>query len=98
MGGSFGKTVLLQDPFTDELFVAKMYKPQYDSMKEKFFKNFIDEIKIMYKLYHPNPDKPEKLFLFSPPCVILKKKGVFICYSLINTLIKFMASLPVMTA
>lgn len=22
-GGSFGKTVLLQDPFTDELFVAK---------------------------------------------------------------------------
>ncbi|MBS6999457.1 MAG: ribulose-phosphate 3-epimerase, partial [Lachnospiraceae bacterium] len=33
----------------------------------------------------PNPDKPEKLFLFSTPCVILKKKGVFICYSLINT-------------
>lgn len=48
--------------------------------------------------YLPNPDKPEKLFLFSTPCVILKKKGVFICYSLINTLIKFMASLPVMTA
>ena len=48
--------------------------------------------------YSPNPDKPEKLFLFSTPCVILKKKGVFICYSLINTLIKFMASLPVMTA
>mgnify|MGYP002598535060 CR=1 FL=1 len=48
--------------------------------------------------YAPNPDKPEKLFLFSTPCVILKKKGVFICYSLINTLIKFMASLPVMTA
>lgn len=47
---------------------------------------------------YPNPDKPEKLFLFSTPCVILKKKGVFICYSLINTLIKFMASLPVMTA
>ena len=46
----------------------------------------------------PNQDKPEKLFLFSTPCVILKKKGVFICYSLINTLIKFMASLPVMTA
>lgn len=51
-----------------------------------------------YCTYFPNPDKPEKLFLFSTPCVILKKKGVFICYSLINTLIKFMASLPVMTA
>ena len=51
-----------------------------------------------FKEQYPNPDKPEKLFLFSTPCVILKKKGVFICYSLINTLIKFMASLPVMTA
>ncbi len=53
---------------------------------------------LFYDYIIPNPDKPEKLFLFSTPCVILKKKGVFICYSLINTLIKFMASLPVMTA
>ena len=53
-GGSFGKTVLLQDPFTDELFVAKMYKPPSEPIRERFFKNFIDEIKIMYKLYHHN--------------------------------------------
>lgn len=53
-GGSFGKTVLLQDPFIDELFVAKMYKPMYEDIKEKFFANFLDEIKIMYKLNHPN--------------------------------------------
>ena len=53
---------------------------------------------IQFEHVYPNSDKPEKLFLFSTPCVILKKKGVFICYSLINTLIKFMASLPVMTA
>ena len=56
------------------------------------------EVELLSLVLHPNPDKPEKLFLFSTPCVILKKKGVFICYSLINTLIKFMASLPVMTA
>lgn len=56
------------------------------------------EYRIYRSIVKPNPDKPEKLFLFSTPCVILKKKGVFICYSLINTLIKFMASLPVMTA
>lgn len=37
-GGSFGKTVLLQDPFTDELFVAKMYKPQSESIREIFQK------------------------------------------------------------
>ena len=59
-------------------------------------RRYMNEMDI-YPIY-PNPDKPEKLFLFSTPCVILKKKGVFICYSLINTLIKFMASLPVMTA
>lgn len=53
-GGSFGKTVLLQDPFIGELFVAKMYRPEFDEIKEKFYKNFLDEIKIMYKLSHPN--------------------------------------------
>lgn len=67
-GGAFGKTVLLQDPFTDELFVAKMYKPQYDSMKEKFFKNFIDEIKIMYKLYHPNVVRIYNYYLYENAC------------------------------
>lgn len=48
------KTVLLQDPFIDELFVAKMYSPEFDEIKEKFYKNFLDEIKIMYKLSRPN--------------------------------------------
>ena len=53
-GGSFGKTVLLQDPFIDELFVAKKYEPAYDGIKEQFYKNFLDEIKILYKLNHKN--------------------------------------------
>lgn len=53
-GGSFGKTVLLQDPFIDELFVAKKYEPIYENIKEKFYKNFLDEIKILYKLNHQN--------------------------------------------
>ena len=53
-GGSFGKTVLLQDPFIDELFVAKKYEPEYDEIKEQFYKNFLDEIKILYKLNHRN--------------------------------------------
>ena len=52
--GSFGKTVLLQDPFIEELFVAKKYEPEYDEIKERFFKNFLDEIKILYKLNHRN--------------------------------------------
>lgn len=53
-GGSFGKTVLLQDPFIDELFVAKKYEPEFEEIKEKFYKNFLDEIKILYKLNHQN--------------------------------------------
>lgn len=53
-GGSFGKTVLLQDPFINELFVAKKYEPEYDEIKEQFYKNFLDEIKILYKLNHKN--------------------------------------------
>lgn len=53
-GGSFGKTVLLQDPFIEELFVAKKYEPEYDGIKEQFYKNFLDEIKILYKLNHRN--------------------------------------------
>lgn len=53
-GGSFGKTVLLQDPFIDELFVAKKYEPEYDEIKEDFYKKFLDEIKILYKLNHRN--------------------------------------------
>ncbi len=54
--GSFGQTVLLQDPFIDELFVAKKYSPNTDDqdIRQKFYKNFLDEIKIMYKLNHRN--------------------------------------------
>mgnify|MGYP002762500946 FL=1 len=52
--GSFGKAVVLKDPYIDELFVAKKYEPEYSAIKEVFYKNFLDEIKILYKLNHPN--------------------------------------------
>jgi len=51
--GAFGKTVLLKDPYIDELFVAKEYAPPEEKRKE-FFKNFLAEIKILYKLNHRN--------------------------------------------
>lgn len=53
-GGSFGKTVLIQDPFIDELFVAKKYEPEYPEIQERFYRNFLDEIKILHKLNHKN--------------------------------------------
>ena len=47
----------------------------------------------------PNPDKPEKFILYIPLLCYSKEKGGFpLCYLRINTLIKFTASLPVMTA
>lgn len=52
--GAFGRTVLLKDPFIDELFVAKKYEPYYEEDKEVFFGSFLQEIKIMYKLNHRN--------------------------------------------
>lgn len=52
--GSFGKTVVIQDPFIKELFVAKKYEPEYEEIKEQFFSNFLNEIKILYKLNHKN--------------------------------------------
>lgn len=52
--GSFGKTVLLKDPFIDELFVSKKYDPEYSEDKQEFYENFLQEIKILYKLNHRN--------------------------------------------
>ena len=52
--GSFGQTVLLQDPFIDELFVAKKYEPYDEDDRKAFYESFLQEIKIMYKLNHRN--------------------------------------------
>jgi len=52
--GGTGKTVLLKDEIINEFFVCKKYSPYYDSDKLKYFKNFIDEIKILHSLYHKN--------------------------------------------
>ena len=52
--GAFAKTVVLQDPFIKELFVAKMYKPDSTWIKKEFYENFLEEIKILYKLNHKN--------------------------------------------
>lgn len=67
-GGSFGKTVLLQDPFINEFFVAKMYKPMYEEIKEKYYTNFLDEIKILYKLNHPNVVRIYNYYAYEREC------------------------------
>ncbi|MBP3604016.1 MAG: protein kinase [Lachnospiraceae bacterium] len=67
-GGAFGKAVLLNAPYIDELFVAKMYKPLYEWTKEKFYANFLDEIKILYKLNHPNIVRIYNYYAYEKQC------------------------------
>lgn len=52
--GACGQTVLVFDPEIDEHFVCKKYSPIHKSLKEELFSNFIREIKILYRLNHPN--------------------------------------------
>lgn len=52
--GACGKTVLLYDPVIDERFVCKKYSPVHEPFKEQLFSNFVQEIKLLHLLYHPN--------------------------------------------
>jgi len=52
--GALGKTVLLKDEDLNVEFVCKKYKPINGVNKEQYFKNFINEIKLLHLLYHKN--------------------------------------------
>jgi serine/threonine protein kinase len=52
--GGLGKTILLKDEIINELFVCKKYSPIYEEVIAQYFSYFIDEIKILHKLYHRN--------------------------------------------
>lgn len=62
--GSFGKTVLLKDNSIEELFVCKKYQPQNGIKKEDFYNSFKKEIKLMYKLNHPNVVRVYNYYLY----------------------------------
>lgn len=56
--GSFAKTVLLRDEIIDELYACKKYEPSIEindeNEKNRYFDKFIEEIKILNKIVHPN--------------------------------------------
>ena len=53
--GSCGKTVLLKDSQLDDLLVVgKKYEPERQSDKQRFYENFVAEIKILLTLNHKN--------------------------------------------
>lgn len=52
--GGTGKTILIKDELIGEVFVCKKYSPFYSQDKETYFKYFIDEIRLLHKVYHKN--------------------------------------------
>jgi eukaryotic-like serine/threonine-protein kinase len=62
--GGTGRTVLLLDEAIGESFVCKKYSPNDPTDKELYFQNFVDEIKILYKLSHRNVVRVFNYYLY----------------------------------
>ncbi len=52
--GALGKTVLLRDEYLNVDFICKKYEPISGIPNEKYYKNFLEEIKLLHLLYHKN--------------------------------------------
>ncbi len=52
--GGTGRTILIKDGTINEQFVCKKYSPYFLEYKAKYYEHFVNEIKILYKINHPN--------------------------------------------
>lgn len=52
--GACGRTVLLDDPIIGERFVCKKYAPMYEELTDELYGSFVEEIKLLHLLNHPN--------------------------------------------
>lgn len=52
--GAFGETVLLKDEYLNLDFVCKKYNPLDGISKEEYYKNFVEEIRLLHLMYHRN--------------------------------------------
>lgn len=62
--GGTAKTVLLYDDIINNHFVCKKYEPYYEDLKDVFFKNFVEEIKLLHLIYHINIVRIFNYFLY----------------------------------
>ena len=62
--GGTGKTLLMRDPIMNELFVCKKYSPQQKEYEDELYDRFVNEIKIMYSVYHNNIVRIYDYFLY----------------------------------
>jgi serine/threonine-protein kinase len=66
--GACGKTVLLLDDIIGEHFVCKKYAPLYSDMRESLFAGFMNEIKLMHRVFHPNVIRIFNYYTFPRDC------------------------------
>jgi eukaryotic-like serine/threonine-protein kinase len=62
--GACGKTVLLRDNILEQHFVCKKYSPIVEQMREPLFAGFVNEIKLLHKLQHPNVVRVFNCYLY----------------------------------
>ena len=62
--GGTGRALLFKDETTDMLFAIKKYETEDNEHKEEFYDRFVDEIKILFKLSHPNIVRVYNYYLY----------------------------------
>lgn len=63
--GGTGDTHLLKDNTTNMEFAFKKYVPKDQTKKDELYERFVDEIKILFKISHPNIVRIYNYYLYS---------------------------------
>ncbi len=62
--GGTGKALLFKDEITDVLFAVKKYETEDENHRKEYFERFVNEIKILYKITHPNIVRVYNCYLY----------------------------------
>ena len=62
--GGTGDTRLFRDETTDILFAIKKYKPIKECLTNDYYDRFVDEIKILFNISHPNIVRVYNYYLY----------------------------------
>ena len=62
--GGTGNALLFKDETTDMLFAIKKYETEDETHKNEFYDRFVDEIKILFRISHPNIVRVYNYYLY----------------------------------